>query len=249
MKRVLIAVVLAWLGCVAVRGSTWQVSYEGNELPEQQPPWYRMYSPPGDTRTIQADPNNPGNHWLVIDSRADHLVYDWAEYVRPMDPQGPQERFWSEWRISVLEQTGLDGDQGIELKDEHGRDAQYSFGYSQIRCDDDGWTHPIAPAVFHTYRIESANMITYRLWIDGVAVRDAPFFEGLGGPFAIFGDFGSGGNMRSLCEWDYVRFGVMQVPEPSSAFLFLLMGMCAHGCRGYARRGGRKASRSQGGFK
>ena len=230
MKRVLIGVVFAWLGCIAVRGSTWQVSYEGNELPEQQAPWYRVYNPPGDTRTIQADPNNPGNHWLVIDSRANHLIYDWAEYVRPMDPQGPNERFWSEWRISVLQQTGIEGDQGIGLKDEHGRVVQFSFRYDAIYSGYDGWTFPISPGVFHTYRLESADMVTYRLWIDGTLVRQAPFFEGLGGPYASFGDIGYGGNARALVEWDYFRFGVMQVPEPSSA-LSVLIGTWACGCR------------------
>jgi hypothetical protein len=70
--------------CVGVRASTWQVSYVGNELPEQELPWYRVYNPPGDTRTIEQDPNNPGNHWLVIDSRANPEIRDWAEYDRPI---------------------------------------------------------------------------------------------------------------------------------------------------------------------
>ena len=221
---------LLLLGCVAVRASTWQVSYEGNELPEQQPPWYRVYNPPGDTRTIQADPNNPGNHWLVIDSRADPMVDDWAEYDRPINLQGPQERFWSEWRIYVFQQTGLHGDQGIDIKSDNGHSVTMTFGYDSLYCTDDYWTYPIAPGVFHTYRIESADLVTYRFWIDGAFVRTAPFFNGVPDPHASFGDIGAGGNMRSLCEWDYFRFGVMQIPEPSPA-LSVLIGTWACGCR------------------
>jgi hypothetical protein len=228
-----------WM-CVVAQASTWQVNYEGNVLPENRPGWYRVYNPPGDTRTIEADPQNPGNNWLVIDSRADYLIYDWAEYVRPMDPQGPNERFWSEWRISVLEQTGIEGDQGIGLKDEHGRVVQFSFRHDAIYSGYDGWTFPINPGVFHTYRLESADMAAYRLWIDGTLVREAPFFEGLGGPYASFGDIAYGGNARSLVEWDYFRFGVMQVPEPTSASLFLLMGIGVHGWRGRTHRAGGK---------
>jgi hypothetical protein len=225
-----VATALLLLGCVAVRASTWQVSYEGNALPEQEPGWYRMYDPPGDTRTIQADPDHPGNNWLVIDSRADPMVSDWAECDRPINLNGPQERFWSEWRISVVAQTGLDGDPGVALKDDHGRVAGFTFRYSEIYSYYDGWTYPIAAGVFHTYRLESADMMTYRLWIDGTLVRQAPFFEGLGGPYAEFGDIGSGGNMRSLVEWDFFRFGVLQVPEPSAALL-VLIGIYACECR------------------
>jgi hypothetical protein len=228
--RILAGGLVSLLMCVVAQSSTWQVSYEGNALPEQEPPWYRMYSPPGDTRTIEQDPNNPGNHWLVIDSRADPMIDDWAECDRPINLQGPQERFWSEWRVSVVEQTGLHGDQGIDVKSDNGHSVTMTFGYDSLYCTDDYWTYPIAPGVFHTYRIESANLVTYRFWIDGTLVRTAPFFAGVPDPHASFGDIGAGGGMRSLVQWDFFRFGVMQIPEPSPV-LSALIGISACGCR------------------
>jgi hypothetical protein len=77
------------------------------------------------------------------------------------------------------------------------------------------WSHPIEPYVFHTYRIESTDMVDYSLWVDGEYVHDGVFYTPTGADsFFAFGDFWYGGAVTSLSEWDHVRFGV--VPEPGS---------------------------------
>ena len=71
---------------------------------------------------------------------------------------------------------------------------------------------PIAPGVFHDYRVTSTDLRSYDLYIDGTFVHEGSFDHGPGTPsYVAFGDFVQGAGSRH--EWDYFRFGAI-VPEP-----------------------------------
>lgn len=75
----------------------------------------------------------------------------------------------------------------------------------------DGWTVPVAAGETHTYHLESGDMVTYSLWIDGSYVRDGAWQGYAVQSFAYFGDasYGSFAAARSLMERDYFRFGAV----------------------------------------
>jgi hypothetical protein len=252
------------LACAVARADRWTVSYEGNDMPESEPGWWRAYANGGAVRSIETDPDDPNNHFLVINSLANQMIYDYAQYNRQMDPSGPREKFWAEWRVLVSEAYG-GPDQGVAFAADNGNIVGFDFGYDYVCSDLDAWSMPIAPGAFHTYRLESWDMVTYSLWVDGQLARSAPFFEGLLHSYAAFGDGVQGGGDRSVGKWDFFRFGVSDgfepggitwdswesgiatAPEPG-AFLLGTICVCVHGgrrrcLRHAARRFGTAASR------
>jgi hypothetical protein len=207
------------------------VAYEGGALPESRPGWYRAYDAGGAIRTIETDPDNPNNRFLVINSLASTVIFDYAYYPRQMDPNGPNERFYAEWRVLISESYGAP-DQGVTIESDAGHSVGLHYAYDYISSDFDGWAVGIAPGVFHTYRLESLDMVTYGLWIDGQFAHQGPFFEGLLYSYTTFGDDTQYGFARSLAKWDYYRFGVAVVPEPAT--IGVLVGLCV--CGAWRRR-------------
>ncbi len=206
------------------------VEYEGNVLPEQEPGWYRVwYDDPmgggGAMRTIETDPDDPNNKFLVINTLADPMICDWAQYGRQMDPDGADEVFRAEWRILVAEHYGFE-EQGVGFISDNDHLVSFVYGYDSIYCGVDQWSMPIEPGVFHTYRFESSDMYHYTLWLDGQEAHSGLFWQGL--PYfghAYFGDSAQGGGARSVVKYDYVRFGVYQVPESASFGSLLGLGV------------------------
>ena len=180
----------------------------------------------GATRYIESD--GQGNNHLVIDSYSNWHVSDYADYYRQMDPDGPNERFFCEWRV-LISATHANADHGLTIAADDMHMINYGYLMNAIWDGFDGWTAPITPGVFHAYRIESADMVSYRLYIDGSLARVASWFEGLAHGYAGFGDEALGGQTGSTSSWDYFRFGVYEVPEPFSALL--IVGMCVCGGR------------------
>jgi hypothetical protein len=232
MKNIVMAVVLARLaGSSAWASNIYSVAYEGGALPENRPGWYRAYGGGGAIRTIETDPDDPNNHFLVINSLADQMIFDYAYCPRQMDPEGPNERFYAEWRVLISESYGAP-DQSVGFASDQANQVGFSYYQDRIYDGFDGWFRAIEPGIFHTYRLESADMVSYTLWIDGEFARQAQWFEGVLYSRASFGDGGQYGESRSLGKWDYFRFGVAIVPEPTT--IFVLVGLCAGGVR---RRG------------
>jgi hypothetical protein len=197
-------------------------------MPEQEPGWHRVYREGGDVRTIMTDPDDPNNQFLVIDGRGNYMATDRASHFGPVDPDGPSEVFFAEWRLLVTELLGPLPDQGVDLNSNDGHELLLTSGPDYIFSTDDQWTYPIAPAVFHTYRVESTDMTYYDLFLDGELVRHGPFFAGLLPPVVDFGDTAYGAS-RSVGEWDYFTAGVCVVPEPAA--LLLVASVCACGGR------------------
>ncbi len=232
MKNILTIALLLGLGSACAWSSNiYEVKYEGNVLPEDDPGWWRVMGAGGAIRYIEKPgidgaPGTPGDNYLVIDSLASQMIYDYAWYSRPTSPDGPLERFRAEWRVFVPESHGTAPDQGVSFTANNGNVVALTVADDHVYSVYDGWTLLIEPGIFHTYRLESVSMVTYDLWVDNQLVRQAPFFEGLGSPYAAFGDLGYGGQMRSLAKWDYLIFSVYQVPEPDSFTVLLGMTLC-----------------------
>jgi len=221
MKRHLSFAIFSLLAAVA-SATPYYVGFEGDCMPETLPGWERHFGGGGANRYIETDPN--GNSYLVIDSLASQMIYDYAVYDRQMDP-APGELFRAEWRVKVVEHYGW-YNSGLGFASDTGN-AQ-AFYYSLDHIDrSQGGTYPIAPGEFHSYRFESADMTHYILWIDDEEVWNGTW-DIIGGVVfssAAFGDPITGGGARSLAEWDYFRFSV--VPEPSPMILTLFACVCA----------------------
>lgn len=222
--------VFAALAAPAAATPSW-VAWEGEDFPENQG-WERVYGNEdgpqegGAERTIQ-------DGVLTIDSLRSNQIYDFYELDRPIDPD-PGELFVAEWRVHILAIEGNPGtaDSGVGIAPDDGGILGLFYFVDRIESVAEGWFEPIVPFVFHTYRIESDNMISYSLSIDGAVVRSGSWdLFSLNESFFNFGDGVQGA--RSLTEWDYVHFGVL--PEPTTAVLGALVGALAWTRRRWAR--------------
>jgi hypothetical protein len=93
--------------------------------------------------------------------------------------------------------------------------------------------------VWHEYRVVSADLRVYDLFVDGELVHQGTLEHVFPGSLAGFGDAGQNFTSGSLHHWDYFRFGV--VPEPCASELLVLMwvivwrgarrGSLAYACR------------------
>jgi hypothetical protein len=226
MKRLRAAAIFVLAGLAltpAGASNIYTVAYEGDTMPEQGGTWARHYYV-GATRTIETD--GQGNNYLKLDSYNGWYIYDYYVHTRQISPSEPDERFFAEWRV-LISAAHAYADHGLGVAADDGHTINYKYRVDAIWDAFDGWTAPIEPGVFHTYRIESANLVSYQLFVDGTLVRNALSFDGLGGGFAAFGDSASGGQSGSTSVWDYVRFGVYEVPEPVSALLLAVVAVCA----------------------
>ena len=186
------------------------IAYEGNDFPENVG-WERHFGSGGAARTIR-------DGLLVLDSLHSDQIYDDYVIERALDPE-PGELFVATWRLRVVE-TPTWKDAGIYIaRDEYG-DLGFDYSVDEMtNTYEDFWTVPITPYQFHTYRLESGNMLDYSLWIDGEFAHAGQWDTiSLNRSFVVFGDQGVGAS--SLTEWDYVRFGV--VPEPHAGLLLAL---------------------------
>jgi hypothetical protein len=217
--------VLAALGVlVGTAGAEpYWITYEGNDLPENEG-WGRswgnddgQYHGDGAVRTLE-------DCILTMDSLYDLRVYDYAyRYLYGAVDPDPGELFIAEWRVQVDKTTGdgYDALVGFASDEAH----LLSFGLFPDHVEsiwEDGVTLSIAPGVFHAYRLETWDMASYELYIDGVLVREGTFWQGSLESKLGWGDAVSGAANRS--HWDYVRMGV--VPEPCSLLLLTGMWIC-----------------------
>lgn len=210
MKRLLLATILAaGVWPVAARAAPYWVAWEGNDYPENEG-WERQYLNGGAQRTL-------GDGALRLDS-ASHLGIDQYSIERAINPGF--QTFVAEWRVRVNQSTGPIWDQGVAIATDQNGLLMVGLYRSSIVSYAEGWTFHFEPDQFHEFRIESSDMSSYLLLVDGeVAVNG--FFEPntLVSRLVVFGDRFSGGGVTSSAEWDYFRFGV--VPEPSTIAFFV----------------------------
>lgn len=206
------------------RAGYW-VDYEASTgLYAEQAGWTRHYS-----STYGGALRYFDNGSLVIDSRADQGIYDFAEMDRLIDP-GPGETFVAEWRVRVDAHQGQHFDQAIGFARDGYGTLEFGHYPDRVASDREGWSVAIAPGEFHTYRIMSSDMIHYGLWIDDTYVRDGAWYlNSLNHSSVGWGDVGQFGAVTSMGRWNYVRFGA--IPEPGTALLTLIGAACCVGRR------------------
>ena len=210
------------LTAAAARASPYWIDWEGDDWPENQGwtrvwgNWDGQYQGDGANRTLE-------DGILTYDSLYDLGVCDFSQMERPgqMDP-GPGELFVMEWRLKVDEVVAF-ADPGVGVCSDEAWAFGLSYAYDRMYSHYEGWV-PIefSPGVFHAYRLESADMRAYDLFVDGQLVRHGAFVHLVAPSEIAWGDAWQGA--ASLHEWDYFRFGAV-VPEPA-ALLGLLIPLC-----------------------
>lgn len=215
----LLCVVCAALGALALPAGAepYWITYEGNDLPENEG-WNRYwgnadgeYQGPGAYRTVE-------DGILTMDSLYDLEVYDFVEMTLPgqIDPD-PGETFIAEWRLKVEQVDGLI-DPAVWIFSDTAMVLGFDYGVSFMRSVFENYrVIPITPGMFHEYRLISADMHIYELYIDGAIAIEGQFSQNLGQSTVGWGDNAHPAACRT--QWDYFRFGV--VPEPDAIFLFL----------------------------
>lgn len=224
MRNTILAAVLL-VGTSSWAGAAYWVDYVASTgLYPEQAGWTRHYSDTYGGALRYFD-----NGSLVIDSRANQGIYDFAEIDRLIDP-GPGETFVAEWRVRVDAHQGQHFDQAIGFARDRYGTLEFGHYPDRVVSDREGWSVAITPGEFHVYRIESTDMIHYRLWIDAAYARDGEWdLNSLNHSSVGWGDVGQFGAVTSMGQWCYVRFGA--IPEPGTAFLILIGAACCVGRR------------------
>jgi hypothetical protein len=211
------------------------ITYEGNDLPENEG-WGRswgnddgQYHGHGAVRTVE-------NGILTMDSLYDLRVYDYAyRYLYGEVDPDPGELFVAEWRVYIEDWVGDYGhwDSKVSICSDEGWLLGLGLFPDHVESQfEAGVNIPIAPDMFHDYRLLSWDMHAYELYIDGELARVGSFWDDLLSSKFSWGDCVRGA--ASLAHWDYVRFGV--VPEPCSLLMLVAVSMAARRTRGYAGR-------------
>jgi hypothetical protein len=221
MKRIIVLLVLTYGAATGLTTPYW-VDYEASsgQLPEDSGQgWYRVwgdwqgqYHGTGAHRTIE-------NGILTYDSLYDGGVYDLVKTVRPgqLDPDSG-ELLVMEWRLRVEQDYTELGDPVVAVVSDAGMILGLQIRRTEVRSTfEEGVSLPITPGVFHNYCVTSADMLTYRLFIDGVERRAGSFWQGLGASYVAWGDTTQSFSGGSLHQWSYLRFGL--VPEPGALTL------------------------------
>jgi hypothetical protein len=223
MTRITFYLAVSVLVATLASADPYWIAYEADEYPENVG-WRRIYRNEdgwyegGAERSIE-------DGIFVLDTRRHYMISDYYKIERQMDPD-PGETFVAEWRLKVVE-ANRSLEAGVWIaRDEPPGYVMVEYMEDELWIGTEHWSYPIDPYLFHTYRIESADMIDYSLWIDDVHVHDGVFFTPTAADsFFAFGDFSYGGAVTSLTEWDYVRFGV--IPEPATILTFVLLALLA----------------------
>jgi hypothetical protein len=206
------------------RADQYWIAYEGNDFPEDVG-WTRLYGDENGPQQGGAD-RRLEDGVLHLDSLRNALIYDYYRVDRPIDPD-PGDLFVAEWRLKITESV-ISEDTGLVFARDDLGTLCLMYTADEMISRRENWHYPIAPYVFHTYRIESSDMIHYSLWIDSNYARDGEWdLVSLNQSFVLFGDIHYGGGATSYAEWDYFRFGT--VPEPASGLLIAVGFLAARG--------------------
>jgi hypothetical protein len=223
MKRAFIGAMLIEL-VAPVLGAYW-IDWDGSDWPEAAAytrSWGNWQGPHqgGANRTLE-------NGVLTYDSLYDPGVYDYYYMERPgqMDP-GAGELLVMEWvlKVDIVEGSG---DPVAGFFSDDGWAFAFEYAEDHVRSVFENYVSiPIAPGLWHEYEVDSWDMRTYDLCIDGELARQGTLEQVFTQSYVGFGDGVQGA--ASLHHWDSFRFGV--IPEPSG-FHLLVWVMAWRGAR------------------
>ena len=166
---------LAGLALVAVSTATaepYWITYEGNDYPENEG-WTRAYRNE-DGWNLGGAERSVENGVLTLDTRRSDMICDYYGILRQVDPD-PGEIFVAEWRLNVLE-ANRSMELGVWIaRDDSPGDLVVEYLEDELWIGREHWSFQIEPHVFHTYRVESTDMVDYSLWVDGEHVYDGTF--------------------------------------------------------------------------
>lgn len=223
-------------------GEAWWIAYEADDLPENRGwtrywgNWQGEYQGPGAYRTINPhgdplDSIDPRRRAIIedgvitYDSLYDAGVFDLNRINRKVDPRGPSEQFVAEWRVRVRKVRGVEYyDANIVVFSDTAKAFSFRLSENSVTSGFDPTLNvSVVPYIFHSYRMESSDMSTYRLYVDGKLVHEGPAWQGVVKSEIGWGDAVQGA--ASLHDWDYVRAGVIlkPIPEPGG----LILTICA----------------------
>ncbi|MGE0760186.1 MAG: hypothetical protein AB7O38_24450 [Pirellulaceae bacterium] len=210
IKRLFVAVGMALLASTATADQYW-IAYEGDELPEMEG-WSRVFSDGGAERSV-------ADGALVLDSRRSISIVDYYNWEQPLNP-GPNELFVMEWSLRVdFVSAREDPNLGVFSDDFRAVGFEFSESYL-IDAFHPNRRFEIEPHVFHSYRLQSADMRDYELWVDGIPALSGSFFGVFDNSRVTWGDGVQGS--ASLADWDYFRFGVIPEPSPGIALYSMI---------------------------
>lgn len=214
-----VIVVACWATCGALLAAEpYWIAWEGDDFPESQG-WTRMwgnwqgpYQGPGAHRTLEAGV-------LTYDSLYDPGVVDYSYIERPggIDPP-PGHLFVMEWKLKVDQVVGF-ADPTVGLFTDGAWALGFAFTPDTIYSTFENYlTIPIVAGAWHEYRVVSADMRAYDLFVDSLHARHGTFKPAFSASMIAWGDGAQGA--ASFHKWDYFRVGV--IPEPVSATSVLL---------------------------
>ena len=211
MMRLISLAASVLLATAPVWAEPYWISYEGNDFPENEG-WAHIWSYPLAERWIEDDA-------FVIDSRASGATNDWYEWYPEWVNPEPGELFIAQWRLKVDELTIGWRDPCVAVFGDDSWGVAFDFNEDTIESVyEDDVSAQFEPHVFHDYELRTADMRTYRLYIDDALAIQGEFWDSLSSSRVLWGDTVSGG--ASLSRWDHFRFGV--VPEPATGPAFAL---------------------------
>jgi len=190
---------------VPALGSQFWVEYDpsknGGKLPEEVG-WQRFVYAGGAERWFE-------DGALVIDGLASSQIADdyWVDV--PLEPVPGQQMLLVEWRLRVDTAASWDPLMAIDAAG-HGL-IMLSYDENEIYSHGEGVWIPFQGGDYREYRIESIDMQTYLLFIDGELAHVGLF--GCPGPFSgvTWGDGSIGSASQST--WRRVGFGIIPLPQ------------------------------------
>jgi hypothetical protein len=214
------AVATAWvlLAAASVYADGYYKRYDADDaFPEGEGWWRRFHDP-----EQQLERELTGGT-LLIDSRASGLIFDNYTVADPALEPGPGEILEITWRMRMLDGVTEEDLSDVSLNVTNPMDAYVSLQLGMDFVADPGnqpsvppQMYPVAPVEWHTYRLVTADMQEYDLFVDE-AFAFGGVFHGVSitpGAHVTWGDVTMGA-LTSLSEWDFVEVRV--VPEPGGA--------------------------------
>ncbi len=233
MNRLIVAFVaaVAVLGAFSAPpavGEPYWIAWEGDTFPEEGE-WnraYGNYDGPGQGQAYRTLHDGV----MTIDSLHDQGVYDyyWLERPGAIDP-GPGELFVMEWSSLRVEEVDPENpiypyDPGLGAYSDDAYGLGLTFSTDCFRSLYEHATWFIDLTTTHDFRVESFDMRSYSLLVDGELFYEGEFTSVVSDSRCLWGDDVQG--VASLHDWDYFRFGV--VPEPCP---LVAVGMILVCCR------------------